>query len=54
MVTIKLSKSDIMELIDLVNSRRAELLRGDGVCGYDDVEWEYYFSLAELEDKLVQ
>lgn len=49
-ITISLNKSDIMELIYLINKQRQQLIDNT----YDDIEWDYYFSLTELEEKLVQ
>ena len=47
---IDLSKGDILEIVTLINEKRATLLDS----GYDNICWEYYFYLAELEDKLVK
>ena len=47
--TIQLSKSDVMEIIYLINKQRLNILDDS----YDDVEWEYYFSLNDLETRLI-
>ncbi len=47
---IELCKNDIMEIVTLIGGARQKLLEDT----YDTTEWEYYFYLAELEEKLVQ
>jgi hypothetical protein len=50
MVKVELAKNDIMDLVLLISEKQVSMLSDS----YDEVEWEYYFYLNDLADKLVQ